>query len=65
MSQENAPAVETALTPEEQVARMKRDWDARAAENARYWVATERFEWTDEQWWDSAGRRSAKRSSPT
>lgn len=61
MSQENAPAPAAApvLSPEEQVARMKRDWDARAAENARYWVATERFDWTDEQWWES-GRQTVR-----
>ncbi len=42
-----------------QVERMKRDWDARASENARYWVATGKEEWTDEEWW-SSGRATVR-----
>ena len=32
---------------------MRRDWDARARENARYYVATERTDWTDEEFFAS------------
>jgi SAM-dependent methyltransferase len=41
------------LTREEQLAKMRRDWDARARENARYYVATGRSEWTDEEFFAS------------
>jgi SAM-dependent methyltransferase len=33
--------------------RMERDWDERARENARYYVATGRHEWTDEEFFRS------------
>ncbi|MBM3734592.1 MAG: class I SAM-dependent methyltransferase [Acidobacteria bacterium] len=46
-------------TPPETLARMKRDWDARAAENARYYVATRQTEWKDEEWWES-GRATVR-----
>ena len=36
------------MTIEEQLERMRRDWDARARENARHYVATGRTDWTDE-----------------
>src|SRR3984957_6819604 len=32
-----------------QVGRMRRDWDRRAQENARHYVATGQKEWTDEE----------------
>ncbi len=32
---------------------MRRDWDARAQANARYYVNTERIDWTDEQFFHS------------
>lgn len=35
------------VTREEQLALMKRDWDRRAAENARHYVETSRRDWTD------------------
>jgi SAM-dependent methyltransferase len=41
------------------VARMKQDWDARATENARHYVATGRQEWDDEEWWES-GRATVR-----
>lgn len=37
------------LTPDEQLEKMRRDWDERARENARHYVNTEREQWTDEQ----------------
>jgi SAM-dependent methyltransferase len=36
------------MTIEEQLERMRRDWDARARKNARHYVATGRTDWTDE-----------------
>jgi SAM-dependent methyltransferase len=36
-----------------QVRRMREDWDQRARENARYYVATERDQWSDEEFFRS------------
>jgi SAM-dependent methyltransferase len=36
-----------------QVHRMRRDWDRRALENARYYVATGKQEWSDEEFFGS------------
>src|SRR5271155_2071812 len=38
---------------QQQLENMRRDWDARARENARYFVATERTDWTDEEFFAS------------
>src|SRR5580698_1266253 len=37
----------------QQVHRMRRDWDRRALENARYYVATGKQEWSDEEFFAS------------
>ena len=37
------------MTLEEQLERMKRDWDRRARENARHFVDTSRTDWTDQE----------------
>ena len=37
----------------DQLEKMRRDWDDRARENARYYVATGRKDWTDEQFFAS------------
>jgi len=37
------------LSREEQLARMRSDWEARARENARYYVASGRADWTDQE----------------
>lgn len=37
--------------------KMQRDWDERARQNARYYVATAKEEWTDEEFF-SSGRRT-------
>lgn len=42
-----------------QLENMRRDWDARARENARYYVATGKEEWSDEEFFAS-GERSIK-----
>jgi SAM-dependent methyltransferase len=41
------------MSLEEQLAKMRRDWDERARENARYYVATARTDWTDEDFFAS------------
>jgi SAM-dependent methyltransferase len=43
----------------QQVERMRRDWDRRAQENARYYVATGQKEWTDEQFF-AAGEQEVQ-----
>lgn len=45
------------MTLEEQLKKMAQDWDLRAKENARYYVNTERQDWTDEEFF-SSGRRT-------
>lgn len=47
------------MTIEEQLKKMAEDWDARARENARYYVNTGREEWTDEEFFAS-GRRTVE-----
>lgn len=39
--------------------KMRRDWDERARENARFYVNTERTEWTDEEFFAS-GRQTVR-----
>lgn len=41
----------------DQLKRMERDWDRRARENARYYVATGREDWTEQEFFES-GRRT-------
>ena len=41
------------MTLEKQLEMMKRDWDHRARENARHFVATGRTDWTDETFFAS------------
>ena len=50
----------SSLTPEQQIERMRREWDERARENARYYVNTEREDWTDEQFFASGERTVAE-----
>lgn len=38
---------------QETLLRMREDWDERAKENARYYVATTQIEWTDEEFFRS------------
>jgi SAM-dependent methyltransferase len=45
------------ISLDDQLRKMERDWDKRARENARYYVATGRKDWTDEEFFDS-GRRT-------
>jgi len=41
------------LTIEQQLAKMRQDWDARARENARHYVESSRTDWTDEEFFRS------------
>lgn len=45
---------------EEQLQKMREDWDERARENARYYVATGNTEWTDEEFFASGERTVAE-----
>ena len=44
------------ISPEQQLERMRRDWDRRAKENARYYVAYAPPHWTDEDFFRSGER---------
>jgi cyclopropane fatty-acyl-phospholipid synthase-like methyltransferase len=41
------------ITPEQQLEKMRRDWDQRAKENARFYVATGKENWTDDDFFSS------------
>ena len=43
-----------------QLEKMQRDWDARARENARYYVATGNAEWSDEEFFASGEQAIAE-----
>jgi ubiquinone/menaquinone biosynthesis C-methylase UbiE len=45
---------------EKQLQKMQRDWDQRARENARYYVNTERQDWTDDDFFRSGERTVAE-----
>jgi SAM-dependent methyltransferase len=44
----------------EQLKKMERDWDERARENARYYVATGKEDWTDDEFFASGERTVAE-----
>src|SRR5579864_784119 len=41
------------LNLDKQLEKMRRDWDERARENARYYVSTGKKDWTDEEFFRS------------
>ncbi|WP_321473405.1 methyltransferase domain-containing protein [uncultured Paludibaculum sp.] len=45
---------------EQTLDKMRRDWDERARENARFYVNTERTDWTDEDFYASGERTFAE-----
>jgi SAM-dependent methyltransferase len=45
---------------EQTLEKMRRDWDERARENARFYVNTERTDWTDEEFYASGERTIAE-----
>src|SRR5579862_9071713 len=58
----NNPQVTTQkkLTVEQQLEKMRQDWDARARENARHFVDTSRTDWTDETFFASGEQQVAE-----
>ena len=48
------------ISLEEQLKKMQRDWDERARENARYYVATGKNDWTDDEFFQSGERTVAE-----
>jgi SAM-dependent methyltransferase len=48
------------ITLEEQLKKMRSDWDARAKENARYYVATLKDNWSDEEFFASGEQTVAE-----
>jgi SAM-dependent methyltransferase len=48
------------ITPEQQIEKMRREWDERARENARFYVNTERDNWTDDEFFASGERTVAE-----
>ena len=48
------------ISLEEQLRKMQVDWDQRARENARYYVATGKEDWTDEEFFASGERTVAE-----
>ena len=48
------------ISQEEQLKKMQRDWDERARENARYYVATGKNDWTDDEFFQSGERTVAE-----
>jgi cyclopropane fatty-acyl-phospholipid synthase-like methyltransferase len=47
------------ISPEEQLQKMRDDWDQRARENARYYVCTVTTDWSDEEFF-ATGERSVE-----
>src|SRR5271156_5421742 len=54
------PASDSALTNSELTSKMSSEWDQRARENARHYVATGQVEWNDEEYFES-GRENVRR----
>ncbi len=48
------------ISVEQQLEKMRKDWDERAKENARYYVNTATETWTDEQFFESGERTVAE-----
>jgi len=48
------------ISLEQQLEKMRQDWDARARENARYYVATSRTDWTDDDFFASGEKAVAE-----
>src|SRR5579859_1571408 len=48
------------ISPDQQLQKMRDDWDQRARENARYYVATGTRDWTDEDFFASGEKTVAE-----
>jgi len=53
MGEWDSPADMSQISPEEQLRKMRDDWDQRARENARYYVSTRTMQWSDEEFFAS------------
>lgn len=53
-------APEPGLTVDDLTAKMRDEWDQRARENARYYIATEKENWADDEYFES-GRENVRR----
>jgi len=55
-----SPAPDPELADSELASKMRSEWDRRALENARHYVATGKLEWNDEEYFES-GRENVRR----
>src|SRR5258708_13396804 len=55
-----APGIMSDLDVEQQLQKMRKDWDQRARENARHYVNTANTAWTDEEFFASGERTVAE-----
>jgi SAM-dependent methyltransferase len=54
MNMEESPSMNLKSSPiEEYARRMRADWDARARQNARHYIADAQVEWSDDDFWNS------------
>src|ERR1700686_1139460 len=49
----HSPAPDSNLTHSELTSKMRDEWDQRARENARHYVATGKLDWNDEEYFES------------
>src|SRR5258708_23390909 len=56
-----APGIMSDLDVEQQLQKMRKDWDQRARENARHYVNTANTAWTDEEFFSSGERTVAEK----
>ncbi len=59
MSSERDFLIMSEISTEDQLHKMREDWDRRARENARYYVSTSTMDWTDEKFFASGERTVA------
>jgi SAM-dependent methyltransferase len=55
-----SPERDSAFADSELAGKMRNEWDQRALENARYYVATGKSDWSDEEYFES-GRENVRR----
>src|SRR5271170_4677092 len=56
----HSPVSDSAPTTSELTSKMRYEWDERARENARHYIATGQVEWNDEEYFES-GRENVRR----
>src|SRR5271170_2936068 len=55
-----SPAPDSDLDNPELTSKMRSEWDERARQNARHYIATGKVEWSDEEYFES-GRENVRR----